>query len=174
METIEDFAKSHCYTRNKPHDFGWHEQPDWKEDNTFLYHYEHRDSDLLAQSNAKVIRDTLGDYDDTTVQWQHFSHWAVGWIDAVAIKIRDEAGEFTAAFIDMYNLLERLDDYPVLDEDDYSQRQWKEAGDYWRKYCDHADRVAICKELGISARYARYTKNPPEEIEDYCLEHCEG
>lgn len=49
------------------------------------------------------------------------SHWAVGWIEWIAIHESDKG-----ALAKAEELFERLDDYPVLDEDKWSERETEE------------------------------------------------
>ena len=51
-------------------------------------------------------------------------HWAVGWIDGYAIRVfRD--GQITDAFKAYHELSAQLADYPILDEEDYSNREYE-------------------------------------------------
>ena len=79
--------------------------------------------------------------DDPDVVSEHHHHWACGWIDGWAIRVfRD--GQITKAFKAYHALAERLANYPILDEEDYSRREleatlanlpdaaWKVKNDY--------------------------------------------
>jgi hypothetical protein len=88
--------------------------------------YTHnRDSGLLDQSNAEVIRKVLepfSDTDDPDVVFESHNHWAVGHVDGFSIRVfRD--GQITEAFKVYHELAERIADYPILDETDYSERE---------------------------------------------------
>ena len=95
---------------------------DW----AIIYH-SHRDSGLLDQSNASVIEKVLepfteADDDDPDVVMESHDHWACGWIDGFSIRIfRD--GQITPAFKVYHDLTERVAEYPILDEEDYSNRE---------------------------------------------------
>lgn len=126
MLTIDEVAENLNYAKNKPSDFGWYGKPDWDDKNIFLYHYQTRDSDILEESNGAYIEKFFKDYaEENTVELQEFGHWLCGWVKAVVIKIRDEDGKYTRAFQDMYGILVMKDDYPVLDEDDFSNREFE-------------------------------------------------
>ena len=87
-----------------------------------------RDSSCLEQSNfAAMVRELGGESD--TVQIVRESHWAVGWVEWIAIHQDDEKA---LAIAD--EQIERLNDYPVLDESDFSEREHEEAAGIWR-YC---------------------------------------
>ena len=88
--------------------------------------YTHnRDSGLLDQSNAAAITKELEpftDSDDPDVVMESHNHWACGWIDGFSIRVfRD--GQITDAFRKYHELTERLAEYPILDEEDYSNRE---------------------------------------------------
>ena len=101
-----------------------------------------RDSDCLEESNFHAMLAALGGESDT-VQVVRESHWAVGWVEWIAIHESDEQSLRTAD-----RLRIDLDDYPVLDEEDFSSREdeecervWsdcytaKERARYLRKHC---------------------------------------
>jgi hypothetical protein len=55
---------------------------------------------------------------------EHHHHWAVGHVDGYSIRVfRD--GRITEAFEAYHALAQRLADYPVLDEEDYSRREYE-------------------------------------------------
>lgn len=93
---------------------------DW----TIVYTH-HRESGLLDQSNASVIRKDLlpfAECDDPDVVFESHSHWAVGHIDGFSLRVfRD--GEITDAFRVYHRLVEQMDNYSILDENDYSERE---------------------------------------------------
>ena len=88
----------------------------------------HRDSGLLDQSNAHVIEKALEPFtegDDPDVVFESHSHWAVGHIDGLSLRVFDQHGEITPAFRAYHELATALDDYPILDESDYSNREFE-------------------------------------------------
>jgi hypothetical protein len=92
--------------------------------NWMIYHHRNRGSDLLTQSNADVIEKRMKYYIDSGDAYiGGFSHWAVGHTDAVIFRVFREDGSITDAFREMYKIMEELDGYPVLDEDDWSRRE---------------------------------------------------
>jgi hypothetical protein len=82
---------------------------------------------LLDQSNGAAIKKALQPFtesDDPDVVAEHHHHWGVGWIEGWSIRVfRD--GQITEAFAHYHELAQRLDNYPVLDTDDYSRRQYE-------------------------------------------------
>ena len=87
----------------------------------------HRDSDLLDQSNAAAIEESLepfthGKTPDAVAEHHH--HWACGWVDGFSIRVF-RGHRITKAFRKYHELAERLTQYPVLDEEDYSRREYE-------------------------------------------------
>jgi hypothetical protein len=107
--------------------FCWHRARELDSpDNWFITYSHHRDSGLLDQSNAAAIEAALEPFtegDDPDMVPERHSHWACGWIDGWSIRVfRD--GHITDAFRHYHELAQRLDEYPVLDEEDYSRREY--------------------------------------------------
>src|SRR5688572_21906331 len=76
-----------------------------------------RDSDALERSNFACMLAALGGESDT-VQVVRESHWAVGWVEWIAIHQDDETALRIAD-----GIAERLRDYPVVDESHYSETE---------------------------------------------------
>lgn len=84
-----------------------------------------RDSGALQRANARAILAALAksgpEYDEATHtgDWQlvKSSHWAVGYVDELTIRLLDDAGELTGALRTLLDLHRALEDYPVLDDD---------------------------------------------------------
>ena len=60
------------------------------------------------------------------VVFESHAHWAVGHVDGFSIRVYRD-GEITEAFRTYHGLMEQLDGYPVLDEADYSSREYEAA-----------------------------------------------
>jgi hypothetical protein len=84
-----------------------------------------RDSDVLERSNFACMLRALGG-ETYTVRVVSESHWAVGWVEWIAIHKADNAALTIAN-----DMVERLNEYPILDEDHYSELEWNESADYW-------------------------------------------
>ena len=76
-----------------------------------------RDSDALERSNYAAAWSAYRRA-GVNVRADGFNHWAVGWIDEMIVPISRAAVEVLA------ELRGRLESYPVLDDEDYSQREW--------------------------------------------------
>ncbi|HLN28587.1 MAG TPA: hypothetical protein VK395_12665 [Gemmataceae bacterium] len=110
--------------------FCWHRACDLDDaDDWCIVYTHHRDSGLLDQSNGAAIAEALetfisADTDNPDVIAEHHHHWAVGWIDGYAIRVyRDD--HITEAFQCWHELAEKKADYPVLDEEEYSRREYE-------------------------------------------------
>lgn len=99
-----------------------------------------RDSSALESSNFAAMLKALGGESETVIVVRE-GHWACGWVEWIAID-QDDARALAIAD----DLNERLEDYPVLDEDDWSQREQDEANDIWRDCYDAAERIAYIRE----------------------------
>lgn len=124
--------------------FGWHDEPEDGEKWTIVYTHN-RDSDVLTQSNAAAIKKTMDEYDESTVIEQHHGHWAVGWVDGYAIKVYDK-GEITKAFKAWCDLAAAIESYPVLDEEDFSQRENDEADQVWADCYNVSERISYIRK----------------------------
>ena len=108
--------------------FAWHRGHDLKDaDNWAIIYTHNRDSTLLDQSNATAIEEALEPFtegDNPDVVPEHHDHWACGWIDGYSIRVY-RRGRITKAFRAYHELAARLADYPVLNEEDYSRREYE-------------------------------------------------
>lgn len=86
-----------------------------------------RDSDCLAQSNFATALQLLGGESDM-VQVHRFGHWACGWYEIILVNPFCEAAAIAQSIED------RLANYPVLDEDDMSAREYEAYSDAWHSY----------------------------------------
>ena len=103
-----------------------------------------RDSDDLEQSNfATMLRDLGGESDVVTVVRE--SHWAVGWVEWIAIE-GDGTEESDKALKIADDNVARLEQYPVLDESDWGEREMNTANDIWRDCYNEKERVAYIRK----------------------------
>ncbi|MEI7684839.1 MAG: hypothetical protein WCL32_07405 [Planctomycetota bacterium] len=63
--------------------------------------------------------------DDPDIVAESHSHWAVGYLDGFSIRVVGKSGEITEAFKLFCQIKQKLDDYPVLNEGDYSDREYE-------------------------------------------------
>jgi hypothetical protein len=99
-----------------------------------------RDSDCLEQSNFATALARLGGETETVVVVRE-SHWAVGWVGWIAIHESDSAALRIAD-----EMRDRMEEYPVLDEMDWGERETEAANETWRHCYRPADRVRYIRD----------------------------
>ena len=108
--------------------FVWFRDSELNDADQWAIIYTHnRDSGLLDQSNAGVIEKAMKPFsegDDPDVVFESHAHWAVGHVDGVSVRVFKD-GKITKAFKTYHDLARQLDDYPILDESDYSEREFE-------------------------------------------------
>jgi len=77
-----------------------------------------RDSEALEVSNFDVALSELGGEKEPDVKVVRLGHWAVGWIEV--ILVHENAKDKVEI---LKQLIDRVNEYPVLDEQDYWQKQ---------------------------------------------------
>lgn len=113
-----------------------------------------RDSDALERANFQAMLNALGfdddecapddcplvDDDPTRVVVRE-NHWAVGWIEWIAIHHTD-----TAALRIADGLAARLQDYPILDEALWSEYEDDDCCETWTNCFDQRERAAYLRK----------------------------
>ena len=118
---------------------------------------QNRDSDALTRSNfAECVR-LGGENEDVVVVRE--GHWAVGWVEWIAIHQDNEKALKTAD-----ELAERLEDYPVLNDDAFSELEYTECCEYWER-CNVRERIELIQRAdnGISIFAARRSEIPEDD-----------
>lgn len=84
-----------------------------------------RDSTLLESSNADVLLRELKKSSVPEDQWEVHSlgHWAVGWVEHLSFRVFTEAMTPTECALFLIEWGEKLDRYPIADEDDYNDKE---------------------------------------------------
>jgi len=99
-----------------------------------------RDTGVLKESNFIVALDMLGG-ESAKVEVHRFGHWGPGWFEIILIHPDLQAkGEEIEA---------KLEDYPILDEDDYSERCFEMEQRSWSLYGADDCRRALEKEFAL-------------------------
>ncbi len=114
---------------------------------------QHRDSETLSRSNHRSILRALGGESETVLVIRD-NHWAIGWIEAIYIHQSD-----TAALAIAERIANRLDDYPVVDEEDWSELEYETAANYWERM-SVSERIDYCRDYGVSIFAARRADLP--------------
>lgn len=121
--------------------FVWSRGYDLEDADTWaIWYTSHRDAGLLAQSNEEAINKRLVSFtegDDPDLVLESHSHWAVGHVDGFSVRVFRQDGTITDAFREFCSIKEQLVAYPVLDEQDYSEREYEATlenyrGELWR------------------------------------------
>ncbi len=110
-----------------------------------------RDSDALERSNFTAMLALLGGESDTVTIVRE-SHWAVGWVEWIAIHESD-----SQALTIANEAMARLADYPVLDEEAWSELEWNEAADYWDSM---SPRSKVQYAMEVRSRYHWLANEP--------------
>jgi hypothetical protein len=125
---VEDAAKDVAGNWKSWTCFVWDREGDLDHaDNWAIVYTHNRDSGLLAQSNADAIAKVLEPFTDTNdpdVVFESHAHWACGHVDGASIRVYRN-GEITDAFRAYHELSEQLADYSILNEEDYSNREYE-------------------------------------------------
>lgn len=87
------------------------------EENLYCILTRNRDSDILSESNFQCALARLGGESEDVVI-HRFGHWACGWWEALSVKMGTEA------YKEAMKIAAELEGYPLLDDEDYSQRQY--------------------------------------------------
>lgn len=109
---------------------------------------ESRDSDISEQSNFASVLEALGGETETVIV-ARAGHWAVGWVQSILVHKSDKK-----ALKKLSEIMKKLDSYPLLDESDFSEREWKKISDY----ADGA-KIDLAKALKLHFALPRNTSN---------------
>jgi len=87
------------------------------------------------------------------------NHWAVGWVAWIAIHESN-----VLALAKAEELRQHVENYPILDEDKFSEDEWTEASETWANF-SIADRVSAIQRYGrgISVFAARRDSIPEDD-----------
>ncbi len=127
----------------------------WPEYYVFLG--QHRDSDILTQSNFQCALQQIGGESELSFI-VHESHWAVGWVEWIAIHESD-----TDALHIAETILESLEDYPVVDEEHFSGMEYEHTQDVWNNCFSLKEKVELCQEFELSVFAARHDFIPQDD-----------
>jgi hypothetical protein len=82
-----------------------------------------RDSGALEESNWQCQAEHLPENDDCEVH--NFGHWACGWFEIVIVRPDTESAHKAC------EIASKLEHYPVLNEDDFSNREYTAYCESW-------------------------------------------
>ncbi len=98
-----------------------------------------RDSDALERANFAAMWKALQSCE--TPQIVRESHWAVGWVEWIAIHESDHKALAIAN-----EIKDKLNDYPVIDEELFSRYEDDECETVWRDCYDAKERAQYLRD----------------------------
>ena len=151
MNDVNGFAEKLVGNWQNFGSFWWSDRPEDAEKWTIVY-TQNRDSDILTRANHISIESRLEQFfeaDSPNILREYHSHWGCGWIEGYAIRVYDDSGEITPEFMEWVDIRDAIEDYPILDEELYSNMQYEESLE------------------SLRSEYGRYTKeNAPDGWEN--------
>jgi hypothetical protein len=102
---------------------------------------QNRDSGPLDKSNFEAALEMLGG-ESESVEVHRFGHWGPGWFEIIIVDPADEA-----RLGSLLNIAESLENYPVLDEEDHSRREWNDYQESWDSWACGDFRRGLLAEL---------------------------
>jgi hypothetical protein len=138
----------------------WGERGDW-----YIVLTTTRDADCLTRSNYRTMLKLLGGNGgegakgsqdiSENLAVEESTHWACGWVQRIVIRpasveLRDTDPNAWLECVRLQEIaakaLARIESYPVLDEDDFSELEIEEANDTWARCYDVSGRVAYIRK----------------------------
>lgn len=116
-------------------------------------------TEMVFNSEQERQFERLTDFLHAHVYFWRASHWACGWIEYLMVRQDAPASAIAVA----QSIADSLADYPALDEDDWSEREYTAACDYWSD-CSVRERAEIIRDSGSTASIfaARRSKLPSD------------
>jgi hypothetical protein len=114
-----------------------------------------RDSGDLAISNWEVTVRELEGISPEGENWEihRFGHWLCGWCEIIIVMPGSPCNDA------MNETLGALENYPILDEMDYCEREWEAIAEAWG-YTDLGDKVDILSKHDLNIFAARRDEVP--------------
>jgi hypothetical protein len=105
-------------------------------DKWMIFYTSHRDAGLLAQSNHKVIAERLAPFivgDDPDLVFECHFHFAFRYVDGLSLRVYRADCSITDVFREFCRIKKQLDDLLILDEQDYSRREYEATLENYRE-----------------------------------------
>lgn len=123
----------------------------------YVFLGQNRDSDALTRSNFRTGLARLGgencsyqnegvDNEQSNVIVVRESHWACGWVEWIGVH-----QDYTAGITAANEMLDALEDYPVLSEEDFSALEDEECAETWANCYDASERVEYLRKHSYTA-----------------------
>lgn len=127
-EMLLDFAKEAAGNWKEFRDFGWSNDYISDPDRWSIFYTSNRDSGLIAQSNEFAIDKIMEKYvRNGTAHSERHNHWGHGYVDGYSFMVYNNKGKITAVCRAIFDLKMRMEEYPLLDEQDHSDREYESA-----------------------------------------------
>lgn len=136
-----------------------------------------RNSDALTESNWDTACTIFADAGHM-VEWYHSDDgtrphvyfWRagcsmIGWIEYLMVHQDAPAGAIAVA----QSIADSLADYPALNEDDWSEREYRETCDYWSD-CSVRERADIIRDSGSTASIFAARRNELPSDNGYVMD----
>lgn len=133
----------------------------------------YRDAEIMTQSNFHVAHKMLQEihakqenqqaYDEDDLTIAAASHWAVGWVETILVRATNIELVREAA-----QICKAIEDYPVLDDEDFSEREWEERGETISLYTGQW-MTEIGHELDPDLDQNDYTQEQLDDLETLCV-----
>jgi hypothetical protein len=128
-----------------------------------------RDSGPLQASNFFAAEARLAKEGPLDYEVHRFGHWVNGWFEIILIRPGTACAAAGQALADC------LADYPILDEEDYTERLWVACDETWASCYNNAGRIEYmrqhCNDIRfasfaamLSAARGRYFPGDPDEM----------
>lgn len=131
----------------------------------FLVVSHNRDSRLLEQHNYRMIKEELRSCGAAVIEDYRRRNPLCGWSEG--IYVNSECAEACSKADD---LLERLQEYPIFNEDAYDDALWQECNDWWSGL-NLQERLDYCGMWGLSPYAAR--RNSAWYEDDGAMQRCQ-
>jgi len=149
----------------------------------------------------QLLNEKYEEYEDWRIEGA--SHWAVGWMDTLMVRVLrcqcteenedsipeiyrvsdnktwwchtcGRPAQYTDIFKEVLELKARLEDYPVLDEDDYSRREYEDTFEYLSNEVGSDNAVKLFEYLFKTYSVSRSDDIRGEWIEEWKEENIDG
>lgn len=137
FEHLEKWTLASCYV-------GAH----W--DDYYVFLRQNRDSDTLTRCNFIEGLRRLGG-ESNTVKIIRESHWAVGWVEWIAIHESDSNSLELAD-----KMLKEIDNYPILNEDKFSEMEHDEYSEIWNNHYKDDFSEGLFFKFKLKARTSKF------------------
>ena len=153
MNTLKRWKRPECYVGAT-----WE---DW-----FVFLGQNRDSDCLTRSNfqcgferLKPLSTDLESEEMPSVQIVSENHWAVGWVEWIAIHESN-----APAIAEAEAMLEKLENYPALNEDHWSKLEFDAFCEAWNS-CGHREFIRELERAELIEEGCLDDSTPDQTIE---------